>query len=126
MRTSYPARITSSNPPMLIAMLVAANHVIEPGGGLNSDGLKIGNDSARPHTGVFRFPQHGCAVKAFYNDRVSPADVNVVDLQVLTERDSGRKQKGHDDPEHLAHPANTHIRASIICVAKDPCESQQT
>src|SRR5262249_54568778 len=61
---------------------------------------------------VSRLQQHGCAVRPFDEDRVSPADVDVVDLQVLTERDSSRKQRRHNDPEHEAHPANTHIRAS--------------
>src|SRR5262249_26580999 len=61
----------------------------------------------------FPLQQHGCAVRPFHEDRVSPTDVDVVDLQVLTERDSSRKQKPYDVPEHQVHPANTHIRASI-------------
>src|SRR5262249_61726518 len=79
----------------------------------NSHGLTIAYDSPRPHPAFPRLQQHGCAVRPFHEDRVPPADVDVVDLQVLTERDSSRKQRRHDDPEHEAHPANTHIRASI-------------
>src|SRR5262249_51131881 len=105
----------------VIAMLVAADHVIEPVGRLNSDGQKIGYDPALPHTRVSRLQQHGCAVRPFHEDRVSPADIDVVDLQVLTERDSSRKQKRYDDPEHESHPANTHIYLPpVICVAEDP------
>src|SRR2546423_14544983 len=62
---------------------MAADHVIESVGGLHADGLQIGNDVLRAESRVARFHQNRCAVGTFDKDGAAPADVDVVNLELL-------------------------------------------
>lgn len=70
-------------PADVIAVLMPADHVIEPAGGRETDRLETGNDILRPLPCISRLQENGRAAGPLDQDRPSPADIDVVDFELL-------------------------------------------
>ncbi len=87
----------------MVAVLVAADHVIEPVGRLHADGFQIRDDVLRAETGVACFHQNGGPIGAFDEHRAAPADVDVVNLELLCGEGQGKKNEDDDQATSHAH-----------------------
>src|SRR5439155_23491346 len=97
----------------VVAVLVPGDGVVDARRGRKADRLQVGDDLAGPLAGVAGFEQHGGAVRSLDQDRAAPADVDVVDLQLLR-RDAGRHQQTNEQSAlpHRRPPRRRSSRAS--------------